>query len=148
MKTKTLIVLLLMILTLFSVTSINAESIIVGDTTFTMPEGYILDEDDGDQVVIKDNTTAITVYNGPIESTETAKQNRINAGYKLLGERTYDVDGVEVNQQNYNKDGINSWVYTFKKNYNTYIITFNLDENATIPEYEDNPVTEIINTLP
>lgn len=35
----------------------------------------------------------------------------------------------------------------WKKNNKTYIITLNVDEGNPIPEYDDNPVTEIIYSL-
>ncbi|RAP53653.1 MAG: hypothetical protein BZ138_00205, partial [Methanosphaera sp. rholeuAM270] len=88
-----------------------------------------------------------TMYEGPILSTEEAKYNRINKGYTLIGEKDYDFNGVKINQQNYNCEGVNSCVYTFKKNGKNYIITLNLYEDQKIPEYGDNPVTEIIDTL-
>jgi len=87
------------------------------------------------------------MYEGPILNPEQAKYNRIEMGYNLTGERNYSFNKVEINQQNYNNDGINTCVYTFEKNNKTYIITLNLYENQEIPEYENNPVTQIIDSL-
>ncbi len=137
----------LILLTLCSISAIYADdTYVIGNSSFSLPDGYALSEQ-GNQCVIYNDEYVLTMYEGPVLSTEQAKNNRIEKGYKLLGEKDYEFDGAEINQQNYNKEGVNTCVYTFKKNGQTYIITLNLYEDQTIPEYEDNPVTQIIDTL-
>lgn len=148
MKAKSIFLVLLITLTLFSITAISAEDATVGDSTFTVPDGYTINETDGNTVtLIGNDNTAIAIYSGDIKSIEDARQSRLDAGFTLSGEQTYDANGIQINQQNYKKDGFNSCVYTFKKNDKDYIISFNLVEGQDIPSNEDNPVTGIINSL-
>lgn len=146
MKFKSLFIVLLILLTLCSISAIYADTYYVGNSSFSLPDGYALSEK-GNQYLIYNDEYVLTMYEGPILSTEEAKNNRIERGYEFLGERDYEFDGAEINQQNYYMDGVNTCVYTFEKNGQTYIITLNLFEDQTIPEYEDNPVTQIIDTL-
>ena len=146
MKIKSLIITVLVLLTLCSISAIHADTFVIGNSSFSLPEGYALTEK-GNQAIIYNDEYVLTMYEGPVISTDEAKYYRINKGYTFIGERNYEFDGVQINQQNYKDDGVNSCVYTFEKNGQTYIITLNLFENQKIPEYEDNPVTQIIETL-
>ena len=146
MNYKSFFILGLLLVTLCSISAIYADTYVVGNSSFSLPDGYTLSEKDN-QVVLYNDEYLLTLYEGPVLSTEEAKNNRIDMGYTLIGERDYDFDGVSINQQNYNNNGINTCVYTFEKNNQTYIITLNLFENQDIPEYGDNPVTQIIDTL-
>lgn len=146
MKTKVLLIMGMLLFTLCSISAIYADTYVIGNSTFSLDDEYTLTQQ-GNQVVLYNDEYVITLYEGPIISPRKARENRINMGYTLIGERTYDFDGVTINQQNYNNSGIYSLVYTFKKNSQYYIITLNLYENQTIPEYEANPVTQIIDTL-
>lgn len=111
-----------------------------------MPDGYGLQEQ-GNQAILYNDEYVMTMYEGPVIDNEEAMQKRIEKGYAFIGERDYEFDGAQINQQNYYNDGVNSCVYTFEKNGQTYIITLNLYEDQEIPEYDDNPVTQIIDTL-
>lgn len=146
MKLKSVVIIGLLLLTLCSISAIYADTYVVGNSTFSLPDGYALSEK-GNQAVLYNDEYVLTMYEGPVLSTEQAKIKRIEKGYTLIGERNYDFKGVEINQQNYNCEGVNTCVYTFEKNGQSYIITLNLYEDQKIPEYEDNPVTEIIDTL-
>lgn len=146
MKFKSIIIVGLILFTLCSISAIYADTYVVGNSSFSLPDGYTLQEK-GNQVVIYNDDYVMTMYEGPIIDPDEARDNRIALGYNLTAEKNYEFDGAEINQQNYNKEGINTCVYTFKKNNQTYIITLNVFENQTIPQYEDNPVTQIIDTL-
>lgn len=146
MKIKAVFILGLILLTLCSISAIYADTFVIGNSTFELPDGYALSEK-GNQAVIYNDEYVLTMYEGPILNTEQAKNYRINKGYTLLGERNYEFNGVKINQQNYYKEAVNSCVYTFEKNGQNYIITLNLFEDQEIPEYEDNPVTQIVDTL-
>ena len=141
MKIKAVFILGLILLTLCSISAIYADTFVIGNSTFELPDGYALSEK-GNQAVIYNDEYVLTMYEGPILNTEQAKNSRINKGYTLLGERNYEFNGVKINQQNYYKEAVNSCVYTFEKNGQNYIITLNLFEDQEIPEYEDNPVTQ------
>ena len=101
----------------------------------------------GDQTVFYNDDYLLTFYEGPVINTTEAKNNRIDMGYNFLGERDYEYDGAKINQQNYNYNGFNTCIYTVEKNNQTYILSLILFENQEIPEYEDNPITDIIDTL-
>lgn len=146
MRIKSVFIIGLFLLTLCSVSAIYADTFVIGNSSFSLPDGYALSEK-GNQAVIYNDEYVMTMYEGPVLSTEEAKNNRIDRGYTFLGENNYDFDGVEINQQNYNCEGVNTCVYTFEKNGQSYIITLNLFEDQEIPEYEDNPVTQIIDSL-
>ncbi len=146
MKIKSILLMVVLLFTLLSVSTIYADTVHMGNSTFSIPDGYTITESDNNLVIYNDDL-AIVMYQGPIIDPSVAKQKRIDMGYDFLGEDTYVFEGTRINQQNYNNGGINTCVYTFKKNNKTYIITLNVDENADIPSYQDNPVTEIIHTL-
>lgn len=146
MRFKSAIILGLFLLTLCCISATYADTFVVGNSTFSLPDGYSLSER-GNQIVLSNGEYVMTMYEGPIISTSEAKVARINKGYTFIGERNYTHNGAKINQQNYYKEGVNSCVYTFKKNGQTYIITLNLYEDQIIPEYEANPVTQIIDTL-
>ncbi len=136
-----------MFLTLVSISSVSADTIYFGNSTFNVPDGYTLIDNDTSEIILYNDTTAITMYEGPIIDPEDAKENRIAMGYTLIGEADYYAGNVKINQQNYQDNGIISCVYTFNKNGKDYIVTLNVDEDTPVPEYEDNPVTEIIYSL-
>ena len=146
MKLKTLVILGLFLFALCSFSAVYADTFVVGNSSFSLPDGYMLQES-GNQVILSNDEYVMTMYEGPILDTNKARTNRINNGYELIEELNYTFDKAKINQQNYKKDGIISCVYTVKKYGQTYIITLNLYENQIVPEYGDNPVTMIIDTL-
>ncbi len=135
-----------LLLTLLSVSAISADTIVMDNYTFEMPDGYVLIENDT-QLVMYNDQYIINLYQGPIINTTIAKQKRINNGFTFLGEENYDFDGIKINQQNYNIDGYNDCIYTFKKNNKDFIVSIMVDEKDPVPDYENNPVTGIINSL-
>jgi hypothetical protein len=146
MKIKTILFALLMLLTLCSASALYADTYVVGNSTFSLPDGYTIVEQ-ANQVAIYNDDYVMTMYEGPILNPEQAKYKRMELGYDLIGERNYSFNKIKINQQNYNKNGITTCVYTFGKNNKTYIITLNVYEDQKIPEYENNPVTHIIESL-
>ncbi|RAP47714.1 MAG: hypothetical protein BZ135_01680 [Methanosphaera sp. rholeuAM6] len=147
MKIKSIMILTLILLTLIGITAIDAETVSFANSTFTIPEGYVINETYSDSVVLSNNTTFIVVYSGEVVSIEKARQNRLELGFRLLDEDNYDADGIEINQQNFHKFNITACIYTFTKNNKNYIITYTIMDNQDIPEKDDNPVTEIFNSL-
>lgn len=114
MKIKSMIIMGLLVLTLLSVSTIYADTVNIGDSTFSMPEGYTLVEKDN-QLVMYNDTVAMTIYEGPILDPSEAKQKRVNMGYELIGERNYTYANADINQQNYYLEGVYSCVYTLEK---------------------------------
>lgn len=136
-----------MLLTLVSVSGVYADTVYFANSTFEIPEGYTLIDNDTSQLIMYNDTTAITMYEGPIIDPHEAKNTRVAMGYNLIGEADYYAGDVKINQQNYNNTGIITCVYTFTKNNKDYIITLNVDDTTPVPEYGNNPVTRIIYTL-
>lgn len=126
---------------------IYAEDVNVGNSTFTIPEGYVINETNDNSIVLSNNSTFIVVYAGDVVSIEEARQNRLKLGFRLLDEDNYDKDGIKINQQNFHKFNITAYIYTFTKNEKDYIVTLTILDNDKIPEDENNPVTEIFNSL-
>lgn len=148
MKIKAILIGLLIMLSLISTSAIYAEDATVSDSTFTIPEGFTVNETQDKMVVLtNDENTAIVVLQGEESDTDQAKATLEEKGYTFVGEETYDASGVSITQQNYNKDGINSCLYVFTKNDKHYAITLNLPENQEIPENENNPVTGIVSSI-
>ena len=146
MKLKSVVILGLFLFALWGFSAVYADTFVVGNSSFSLPDGYMLQES-GDHVILSNDEYVMTMYEGQIIDTNMARTNRINSGYTLMGEQNYTFGKAKINQQNYMKDGIISCVYTVKKYGQSYIITLNLYDNQTVPEYEDNPVTMIIDTL-
>lgn len=147
MKVKSVFLMSVILLTLFTVTAIYAEDVTVGSSTFTLPDGFEVNETDGDRVCIANDTTYIWVYHGEVKNVDDAKQERIDKGYELIGEETYDYEGISINQQNYKKDGVNSCVYSFSKNNKDYIVVLSLPDGDEIPSGENSPVTTIVSSI-
>lgn len=146
MNTKFLFLIILTLL-FVNVSVLYAEEVNVGNSTFTLPEGYVINETNNESTVLTNNTTFIVVYTGEVVSTEQAKQKRLDLGFKLLDEDNYIINGINVNQQNFHKFNVTACIYTFTKNNKDYIITLTIMDNQKIPEKENNPVTKIFNSL-
>ena len=147
MKAKSIVLIVLLLLAVVSSTVIYAETVNVGDSSFTLPEGFTVNETDNHQVVLENGSSVIVVYQGDNVNAEDAKQKRIKDGYTLTGEKTYDAGNIEINQQNYNKYSVNAYVYTFTKKDKNYVIVLTLSEGDIIPEKENNPINEIVHSL-
>lgn len=147
MKIKSIVLVLVMFLTLVGISCVCADTVHFVNSSFEIPDGYTIIDNDTSQLIIYNDTTVLTMYEGPIVDPVEAKENRVAMGYTLIGEADYYAGKVKINQQNYQDDGIITCVYTFTKNGKDYIITLNVDEDDPVPEYEDNPVTRIIYTL-
>lgn len=134
------------LLTLLSVCAVSADTIVMENYTFDIPDGYTIVENDT-QLILYNDDYVIYMYQGPILNPSVAKQNRLNKGFTLIDEKNYSSDGAIINQQNYFDDCLNSYVYTLEKNNKTYIITLVFDGDEPISELEDNPVDGIIDSL-
>ena len=146
MKFKSLIMIVLLLFTLCSISAIHADTYMIKNSSFTLPDGYGISEQ-GPQTLLYNDKYVLTFFEGPQIGDDQIKDNLIANNYTFIGEDNYDFDGVNINQQNYNKNGVNTCVYSFEKNSHFYVITLNVYENQEVPEYENNPVTQIIDSL-
>lgn len=149
MKNKAIFCIALLVLTFISITTIHAETINVGNSSFTVPEGFTVYSATGDQVaLLSGNTTAIRVYNNESHyDVDMLKEYRFKLGYKLTGEDNYNFEGIMINQQNYTKDNTTTALYTFTKNDKFYMIAVSVLNGYSFLEDYENAVNEIIQSL-
>ncbi|RAP54732.1 MAG: hypothetical protein BZ137_00630 [Methanosphaera sp. rholeuAM130] len=147
MKFKSVFLVGVLLLAFLSVSAIYADDTVVyGKSSFSIPDGYTLMEQDNQMVMYNDDYV-MSIYEGSIIDTSKARDNRIKKGYNLVEEKNYTLDGIKINQQSFNSKGYNCLFYTFKKNNKNYIVSLAIDENKPIPADEDNPAIGIIKSL-
>ncbi|RAP51300.1 MAG: hypothetical protein BZ138_05510 [Methanosphaera sp. rholeuAM270] len=149
MITKVIFFIGLLMLALVSTTVIYAETVNVGNSSFSLPEGFAVYSTKGDQVaLLNGNTTAIRVYNNESHyDVEVLKEYRLKLGYTLTGEDDYDFEGIKINQQNYTKDNTTTALYTFTKHDKFYMIAVSVLNGYSVLNDYDNAVNEIIQSL-
>ncbi len=148
MKIKAIFCIGLFLLALVSITGIYAETIDIGNSSFTKPEGFEIYSTEENQVALLNDTTAIRVYtNENQEDYEELKNYRKKLGYTLTGEDNYDFEGITINQQNYTKDNTTTSLYTFTKNDKYYRIAVSVLNGHTFLKDYENTVAEIIQSL-
>lgn len=120
-----------------------------GSHTFTVPDGFeVTNTTDEMTVLEKDNEHAIVVMlSNEIASSEDAKKTLESKGYTFINEGTYNADGKDVQQQNFEKDGLTVLAYVFDVGSEKCIVTYTIPSSETPPEGSDNPVTTILNTI-
>jgi len=148
MKIKAIFCIGLFLIALVSLTGIYAETIDVGNSSFTIPEGFNVYSAEENQVALLNGNTAIRVYtNENPEDYEELKYYRQKLGYNLTGEDDYDFEGIMINQQNYTKDNTTTSLYTFTKNDKYYRIAVSVLNGHTFLKDYENTVAEIIQSL-
>lgn len=144
---KRLVLVFIILLASLSVSVIYAEDTVsFGKSSFNIPEGYTLMENDN-QLVMYNDDYVISFYEGSIIDSAKAKDERIKKGYNFVDEKNYTVDNVKINQQNFVKSGYNCLFYTFNKNNKNYIIGLVFEDTKSIPADDVNPVIGIIHSL-
>ena len=150
MRIKSIFVILVMLILACSITAIAAEDANVGDYTFEIPDGYSINETDGNQCVLtKDDQHAIVVMIADsVSNSDDVIKNLESKGYELLSEDNYNADGYDVHQQNYEMDDLTVYSYDFKMNDGKYcIITYTIPSSEQAGEHEDNPITGILDSI-
>ena len=150
MKIKTIFCIGLFILTLISITGISAEAVDVGNSSFTVPEGFEVYSVEPNQVaLLNGNESAIRVFSDDsvVDDSEVLKEYRLKLGYTLTSEDNYESDGIMINKQIYTKDNTTTSAYQFTKNNKTYRIVVSVLNGYSVLEDYDYAVTEIIQSL-
>ena len=149
MKIKTILCIGLFLLTLISITGIHAETVDVGNSSFTVPEEFEVYSVEENQVaLLNGNTTAIRVLiddNG--EDLDVLNEYRLKLGYTLTSEEEYEYEGIMINKQIYTKDNTTTSSYQFTKNDKTYRIAVSVLNGYSALEDYDYAVNEIIQSL-
>lgn len=147
MKSKTVKIIILSLLIIASTGIIHAQSIGIGNSTFTIPDEYIISENNTHHVKMSDENTSINIYTGDNACLEDIEKKIAEDNEKLLEESTYIIDGIEVSQQKYVRLDQNTILYSFRKKNTPYIIAVDMESYMPIPEKKDNPVNKIIRSL-
>ncbi len=126
-----------------------AEDISIGDHEFTIPDGFQLVNSTDKMVLLsQDDDHAIGVMiPEEVKNSEDAKTYLENQGYTFIGEETYNADGKEVQQQNYETDGYTVMAYVIPAGADQCVVTYTIPSDETAPEGADNPVTTILNSI-
>lgn len=149
MKIKAIFCIGVILLALVGITGTYAETVNVGNSSFTLPEGFTVYSTEENQVaLLNNNTTTIRVYSDENNyDNDVLKEYRLKIGYTLTGETNYDFEGITINQQNYTKDNITASAYSFRKNDKFHMIVVCVLNGYEVLETYDNTITEIIQTL-
>lgn len=149
MKIKTIFCIGLFILALVSVTGIYAETVDVGNSSFTLPEGFEVYSVEENQVaLLNGNTSAIRVYSDDgNDDSKLLKEYRLKLGYTLTSEEEYEYEGIMINKQIYTKDNTTTTAYQFTKNNKNYRIAVSVLNGYSVLEDYDYAVNEIIHSL-
>ncbi|MDO5831251.1 hypothetical protein [Methanobrevibacter sp.] len=150
MRNKSILMILALLILACSITAVAAESASVGDYTFEIPEGYAVNETAGNQCVLTqdDNHVIVVIIADSISNSDDVIKNLEAKGYKFIGENTYNADGYDVHQQNYEMNDLTVYSYNFELNDGKYcIITYTIPSSEQVGENEDNPITGILNSI-
>lgn len=149
MKLSKKFLILIAVVFIASVGIAVAEDATIGGHSFTVPDGFkVLNTTDEMVVLSSDNNHAISVIvQDSVKNTDDAKTYLEGQGYKFIGEDTYNADGKDVQQQNYEKDGFTVLSYIFPADDDYCIVAYTVPDGDTIPEGADNPVTTILNSI-
>jgi|GEM_PF-4544482 len=128
---------------------VGSASISVGKYLFSMPEGFNIDENNGNSIIIKNNDGITIYFDIDLDSSDTYN-NRLKyidnqTQDKILSKGTLTIDNIEVNSVYYQDvNHTNNSAFYFEKNNKPFKIivsnfNYNNDRNLTI-DY----VTQII----
>ena len=152
MKLKYLFARLMLIILVCSVASIAADEDYgsLGDYTFDIPAGYeIVNKTDNLLSMQQDTDHAIVMaLPDEVKSADEFKADLEKQGYEFGDEGNYTIGNFEINQYNYNKDTYQGFLYICDDgNDSPILITLVIPADEDAPDPDNNPVTEIVNSL-
>lgn len=150
MKIKTITISIALLILACSITAIAAEDVNVAGHTFEVPKDYNVFNTSDDQIILeKDDSHAIVIiFADTVANSADSISSLESKGYKFIGEETYDAEGFNITQQNFEKDDLTVYSYNFEVSDGEYcVITFTMPSSENALEGEDNPVTGILQTL-
>ena len=119
-------------------------------TTIPVPEGYQVKEFDKGPffLVSDDENEVITISNeNQVNDPEEGKQNQIKNGANFESEQGIDIDGVQIIEQKFTKDGFIIYGYLFSVDDKNYVITVTTNNTQWNADDASNPVHIIISSL-
>ena len=149
MKFNKMFIALLLLIVVSCVGIACAEEVSVADHKFTIPDGYKVLNTTDDSVVLTqdDNHVIVVMVPEVVKNANEAKSYLEDKGYKFIGEDSYNADGKEVQQQNYEKEGFTVMSYIIPAGDDQCIVTFTIPADETAPEGADNPVTTVLDSI-
>ena len=149
MNFNKIVLLVAIMLVVLGMGTVVAEDISIGDYEFSIPDGFqVVNSTDNVVFLSQDDDHAIgVIIPEAVKNSEDAKIYLESQGYTFIGEETYDADGKEVQQQNYESDGYTIMAYVIPAGDDQCVITYTIPSSETPPEGADNPVTTILNSI-
>lgn len=118
-------------------------------TAYTIPDTYSVLKSEKGIVTLatEDQSKVVTVTDVNVVSAEEGKQAQIDTGAEFVSEDKVTINGVEVTEQKFTKDGLNLYGYLFNVNDVAFSITaVNNDADWNV-EDAANPVNVVITSL-
>ena len=152
MKFKYLILIFMLLILVGSIAAIAAEEDYgsVGDYTFDILDGYEIVNKTDNLLSMQEDTDHAIVMSLPdeVKSSDEFKADLEKQGYEFGDEDTYTSGNFEISQYNYNKDTYQGFLYICDDgNDSPILITYVIPADEDAPDPDDNPVTQIVNSL-
>lgn len=152
MKFKYLILSFMLLILVGSIAAIAAEEDYgsLGDYTFDIPDGYEIVNKTDNLLSMQEDTDHAIVMSLPdeVKSSDEFKADLEKQGYEFGDEDTYTSGNFEISQYNYNKDTYQGFLYICDDgNDSPILITYVMPADEDAPDPDDNPVTQIVNSL-
>ena len=152
MKFKYLLLSFMLLILVGSIAAIAADDDYgsLGDYTFDIPDGYqIINKTDKILSMQEDPDHAIIIaLPDEVKSSDEFKADLEKQGYEFGDEDNYTSGNFEINQYNYNKDTYQGFLYICDDgNDSPILITYVMPADDDAPDPDDNPVTQIVNSL-
>ena len=152
MKFKYLLLSFMLLILVGSIAAIAADEDYgsLGDYTFDIPDGYqIINKTDKLLSMQEDPDHAIIIaLPDEVKSSDEFKADLEKQGYEFGDEDNYTSGNFEINQYNYNKDTYQGFLYICDDgNDSPILITYVMPADEDAPNPDDNPVTQIVNSL-
>ena len=152
MKFKYLLLSFMLLILVGSIAAIAADEDYgsLGDYTFDIPDGYqIINKTDKMLSMQEDADHAIIIaLPDEVKSSDEFKADLEKQGYEFGDEDNYTSGNFEINQYNYNKDTYQGFLYICDDgNDSPILITYVMPADEDAPDPDDNPVTQIVNSL-
>ena len=152
MRFKYLFLSLMLLILAGSISAIAAEEDYgsLGDYTFDIPDSYEIVNKTDNLLSMQEDTDHAIVMSLPdeVKSSDEFKADLEKQGYEFGDEDTYTSGNFEISQYNYNKDTYQGFLYICDDgNDSPILITYVIPADEDAPDPDDNPITEIINSL-
>ncbi|RAP47764.1 MAG: hypothetical protein BZ135_01410 [Methanosphaera sp. rholeuAM6] len=131
-------------------TAVFAEQGTLADgTAVEIPEGYsLLDTGSGLFTLSTDDQESIilVMYENVTTDTEKAKESQVSDGAEFISEQTVQINGVDVIEQKFSKDGYSLGAYIFTYNDVNYVVTFTTKGDVDASDAA-SPINVVITSL-